>query len=888
MTDAPVWRRYFRLLRPDSRTDVDDELAFHLEMRVRELISRGMSPAAARAEAERIFGDMRAIRDACVTIDERRVRRHERREGVDDMMRDVRFAARSLRKSPGFTLMAIICVALGVCVTTTIFSAVDGILLRPLPYPSADQLVAVYSRLAAKGETGVNISYEDYLSWRDENRTFSELGIWTWTNNTLSGKGDAERVEGAGVTANLFPLLGVRPIIGRSFTPSEELPGNDQVIMLSYGLWQRRFGGDPGIVGSVIQVDGLPYTVIGVMPPRFNFPDRGQVWVPFPNDGWRSGRGNRGYAGAIGRLKPGVTLAEAQADLDVISRRLQQAYPKDNFGWDAEAVALRDDLVGDLRKPLLVFLGAVGCVLLIACANVANLMLARGAARQREIAVRAALGAGRRQLVRQVLTESMLLALAGGAVGAVLAKFGVQLLRFAFPNGDVPFYVSLDMDGRVLLFAVLVSAITGVIFGLVPALRATSLDLNTALRDGGRAEAGGRSGGRLRSSLAVAEVALSVVLLVGATLLLRSYGALIGTDLGFDQRGVLTTAISLPGTTYDSDEKQRAFYDRLYARLAAIPGVQSVGSANGIPFSGWNVQAYMSIEGRPARAQGSELDVHYQNISPGYLSTIGVPIIRGRGFTSADRDSSVHIGVINEVLARQEFAGIDPIGKRIRFGGADSKEPWITIIGVAKEFRHYRLPKPMGPAVYFPQLANPSASQTLVLRTSLPDPMALVPAVREALKELDPDVPAFQVQTLEQAVSRSLWRQRLQGQVLGTFATLALLLAAVGIYGVISYAVAQRTRELGVRMALGATRGQVLGLVLGQGLRLAAVGVVIGIVAALALSRVVASLLYGVSATDIATFVGVPVALAVIAMLATLVPARRATRVDPVVAMRTE
>lgn len=888
MTDAPIWRRCFRLLRPDSRADVDDELAFHIEMRVRELVERGIPPAAARAEAERIFGDLRAVRDACVTIDERRVRKHERREGVDDMMRDFKFAARALRKSPGFTFMAIICVALGVCVTTTIFSAVNGILLRPLPYPDADRLVAVYSRLAAKGATGINVSYEDFLSWRDENHTFSALGLWTWTTSTLSGRGDAERVDGAGVTANLFPLLGVKPIVGRTFLPSEELPGNDRVIMLSYGLWQRRFAGNRGIVGSSIEVDGLPYTVIGVMPPRFSFPDRGQVWVPFPNDDWRTGRSNRGYAGAIGRLKGGVTLAQAQADLDVISQRLQRAYPKDNFGWDAEAITLRNDLVGDLRKPLLIFLGAVGCVLLIACANVANLMLARGAARQREIAVRAALGAGRRRLVRQVLAESMLLALAGGAVGAVLAKFGIRLLRFAFPNGDVPFYVSLAMDGRVLLFAVLLSAITGVIFGLVPALRATRIDLDSALRDGGRAEAGGRSGGRLRNSLAVAEVALSVVLLVVATLLLRSYGALIGTDLGFDQRGVLTAGISLPSTTYDNDEKQRAFYEELYTRLAAIPGVESVGSANGIPFSGWDVQAYMSIEGRPAATQGEELDIHFQNISPGYLPTLGVPIVRGRGFTGTDRDSSVHIGVINEVLARQEFAGIDPVGKRIRFGGADSKRPWITIVGVAKEFRHYRLPQVMGPALYLPQLATPSASQAIVVRTSLPDPMTLAPTVRAVLKEIDPDVPAFHVQTLEHAVSQSLWRQRLQGEVLGTFATLALLLAAVGIYGVISYAVAQRTRELGVRMALGATRGQVLGLVLGQGVRLAVAGVAIGVVVALALSRVVASLLYGVSATDLVTFAGVPVALTLVAMLATLVPARRATRVDPVVAMRTE
>ena len=883
----PAWRRYLRFLRPDVRGDVDDELDFHLEMRSRELAAAGLPPERARAEAARAFGDLREIRDACITIDRRRLRNAERRQGRADMIQDLRFAARSLSRSPSFTVMALVCVALGVAVATTIFGAVNGILLRPLPYRDADRLVAIYARLADKNEHGVNVSYPDFLSWRDENRAFEGVGLWTWTTHTLSGDGEAERVEGAGVTAALFPLLGVRPLLGRTFTPEDELPGKDRVIVLGHGLWQRRFGGARDIVGRAITVDGASYTVIGVMPPRFAFPQRGHAWVPFPNDEWREGRSNRGYAGAIARLKPGVTLERAQADLDVISRRLARAYPKDNLGWDAEAIAMRDDLVGELRRPLLVFLGAVGLVLLIACANVANLMLARGAGRQREIAIRVALGAGRARVVRQVLAESLLLALAGGAAGALAARWGVRLIAAAFPD-EVPFYIVLGVDPLVATFAVAVSLVAGLAFGFLPALRATEVDLSHSLRDGGRGDVGGARSARLRALLVVSEIALAVVLAAGATLLVRSYRALTGTTLGFDTRGILSARVSLPPARYGDAERRRVFWEQLHERVRAVPGVEIVGSAGGVPFSGWDLQASFHVDGRPAAKQGEELVAHYQSVSPGYFRAIGVPLVRGRMLASADRDSSVRVAVINEALARREFPGQDPVGRRLKVGDADSRDPWYTIVGVVGDFRHYRLPRPMGPAVYFPLLARPSYSQTLVIRTGLADPASIEGVVRAAIRALDPDVPAYQVQTFERMVSRSLWQPRLHGQVLGTFAALALLLAVVGVYGVISYAVAERAREFGVRMALGASRRQVMALVVRQGARLAALGAGIGLAAALALSRVVEALLHDVTATDPATFVAVPLGLAAVAVLASCVPALRATRVDPAVAIRGE
>ena len=894
MPHGSPWRRLFSIrprTRSQVRADVDDELRFHLEMRVQDLVARGVAAGEARAEAMRTFGDVGTVRDECVIIDERRTRRVHRSEVIRLMWQDVRFAARALRKAPGFTIAALLCIALGIGVTTTIFSAVESILIRPLPYADADRLIAIYSANEKLGARGANIAYPDYVSWRDDSRSFEGVGMWTWTTHALSGgcgtggACEAERVEGAAVTPNLFPLLGVRPLLGRGFLDGEDRPGTNRVILLSHGLWQQRFAGDSSIVGRTSVVDGVPYTIVGVMRPGFSFPDQGRVWVPFTPQA-NEGRGNRGYAGAIARLKAGVTFAQAKAELAAISSRLEREFVDDNFGWAADPLSLRDDLTGDLRKPLLVFLGAVGFVFLIACANVANLMLARGATREREIAVRIALGAGRGRIVRQILTESSLLALGGAALGTGLAVLGVRLLRFAFPD-DVPFYVVLGLDGTAVAFTVVLAAVTALLFGAAPALRAGDLDLNASLRAGTRG-AGGPARNRLRGTLVVVEVALSVMLMIGATLLVRSYRALQGTQLGFETKGVLTMRFSLPQAKYREASQRLAFFDQLLARARALPGVEVVGSAQGIPFSGWDVQAGMSIEGRPPASRGEELVAHYQWVSPDYFKTIGVPLVRGRWLTAADRDSLAPVGLINQQLANREFRDTDPIGKRIKIGDTRSGDPWVTVVGVIGDFRHYRLPQPMGPAIYYAYASQPLLTQTLVVRTRLAEPLALAPAIRSIVRELDADVPAYQVKSIDQAIARSLWRQRMQGQVLGVFATLALLLASVGLYGVISYAFAQRTRELGVRVALGATRRDVLTLVIAQGLRLTIVGVVVGVAGALALGRVIGSLLHGVHPNDPFTFVFVPLMLAAVGLLASYVPARRATRVDPLLAMRAE
>jgi predicted permease len=880
---GPRWRRYLRFWRADVRADVDDELAFHLEMHQRDLEARGLSDDVARAEAARRFGDVSKVRDSCVTIDERRFRRANRAEVMSHMWTDLRFAARGLRKAPGFAAMAIACIALCVGVTTTIFSAVNAILIRPLPYKEGDRLVAVYSQNIERGwrET---ISYLDYVSYRDGNHTLSGLGIWTWVTKTIS-QGETERVLGASVSANLFPILGVHPLIGRNFLPEEERKGRDDVVLISYGLWRRRFGGDSSVVGKLISMDGRPHLLAGVMPPNFNFPDRGNFWMPFAYDGpAREGRGDRGYSGAIGRLKPGVTFEQTLADFAALSSRLAHDFPNESTGWTAQIKTLRDDLTGDLRRPLLVFLAAVGLVLLIGCANVANLMLARGTSRYREMAVRTALGAERGRLVRQLLTESMLIAVIGGSIGALFGVWAVQLFRFAFPN-DVPFYFSFNADPRALAFAAGVTMLTGILFGAMPALRTTRIDINSALRDGARSGASG-SRTRIRGALVVGEVAISLILMVGAMLLIRSYRAYMNTNLGFDETGVLTARVRLPEFRYDGHTKRTTFFEQLEARLRGLPGVTVVGSADGVPFSGWDVQTELNVFGRPRPLPNQELSTHFQFVYPDFFKAMGIPVVRGRMLTELDRDSVSRTAVINQTFAERAFPNEDPIGKRVRLGGFG--ETWITIVGVVRDFRHYRLPQPMGPAIYSHYATIASRSQTLVVRTTGADPYTLVPMMRAALRELDPQIALFDVKTMSDAVSQSLWRQRLQGQVLGIFAALALLLATVGIYGVISYTVAQRTREIGVRVALGAQRRNVIALVLGQGIRLALAGIVLGLAGAFALTRTLSSLLYVVSATDVLTYATVPLILGAIAVVATYLPALRATRVDPLTAIRAE
>jgi putative ABC transport system permease protein len=878
--------RYFEPIRRNVRKDVDDEIRFHLEARIADLTERGIPLDEAKRRAEAEFGDAAQVRAETLVIDERMHRRSKRIEWLDELWRDMRVAMRSLRKSPAFAVTAVLCAALGIGITAAVTSASYSILVRPLPFPKADQLVMIYGENTVKGYTGSNISYPDYVSWRDGTRTFSSIGMWTWNTVTMSGMGDAERYSGGEVTANLFPLLGVNPMLGRHFSAGEETPGRNYVALISERLWRARFGADSAIVGKEVRLDGRPHVVVGVMPPRFNFPDRGDVWVPFSTNVANEGHGNRGYAGAIGRMRGGITIEAARADLHTIDARLQREFPEENHGWRAELTSLRDDLVGDLRQPLKVFMWAVTLVLLMVCANVANLMLARGAAREREMAVRTALGASRGRLSRQLMTESLAVALLGGALGVAIAWFGVRLLRYGFPRQVPPFFINLELDGIALSFIGGITLLTGLLFGLAPAMRGARTQPLESLRDGAHGATGSLHRSRLRRVLVVGQISLSVVLLVGAGLLGQSYRNLAGSDLGFDDSNVLTASLTLPPTEYPGRERTRTFYAALQARLRALPGVTLVASGQGIPFSGWDVQTQARVEGTPPPKRGEELTSHFQYVTPDFFKALGVGLVRGRWFTDSDRDSLNPTVLVNEQMVLKGFNGADPIGKRVLLytGGP---EVYATVVGVVRDYRHYRLPQPMGPAVYYPFATLPRRQQTVVVRTS-GDASALAGALREAVKELDPSVAAYQVETLEEVVARSLWRQRLQGNVLAIFAALSLLLSCIGLYGVVAYAVAQRTRELGVRMALGATRKHVAWLVMGQGARLVVSGVAIGLAAAWFASRVLESLLFGVAARDLATLAVAPLCLGAVALAATAIPARRATRVDPIVAMRAE
>ena len=875
-----------RLMSRGPERDIDDEIAFHLERRVAEYVAQGMDPAAARERAMHRFGHVPVVRDEAVRVERAFARRQRAGDLMGAMVRDARVALRAIRKSPGFAITATLCIALGVGVATMILSAVDTILVRPMPFPNAQQLVSVYAQNVPRGYHGTNISYEDYVSWRDGNRTLSALGIWTWVTKTITD-GESERVAGASVSANLFPLMGVRPLLGRGFRPEEERLAASDVVLLSYGLWRRRFGGDSSIVGHTISMDGRPHLVAGVMPPGFNFPDRGEFWMPFAIDGpSRETHDDRGYAGAIGRLRPGVTFEQAKADLARVSAQLQHDFPDQNTGWAAELMTLRDDLTGDFRRPMLVFLGAVAFVLLIACANVANLTLVRGMGRRREIAVRSALGAARGDLVRQLFTESMLIALAGGVAGALAGIWAVRLARFAFPGG-VPYYFDFAVDARALVASALVIVITAVLCGVVPALQVTTLDVNRALRDE-RSATGGNAHVSGRSALVVAELAISTVLMIGGALLVRSYRAYTHTDFGFERAGILTARVTLPDQGYDASARRVARFTDLESRVRAIPGVTMVGSAQGIPFSGWDVQAGVSFAGRPPAPPNEEFVSHYQTVFPDFFAAMGIPLVRGRALLLTDRDTLAPVAVVNETFARQAYPNEDPIGKRVKFAPPDDPQPWFTIVGVVRDFRHYRLPQPMGPALYTAYALQPSRSQTLVIRTGRTDPYAVVPAVRAVLHDVDPELALYDVKSMDDAVNQSLWRQRLQSRVLGVFAALALMLAAVGLYGLVSYSVVQRTREIGLRVALGAQRSDVLSLVYGQGARLAATGLAIGLALGVVLSRTLGSLLYDVAATDPTSYALASGVIAAIALAALSMPARRALGVDPLRAMRTD
>jgi putative ABC transport system permease protein len=696
------------------------------------------------------------------------------------------------------------------------------------------------------------------------------------------------------VTADFFHVLGVKPLLGRTLLPDVDRPGGERVAVISHALWQRRFGADQNMVGKSIRLDDESFTVVGVMPPEFQYPDTdSELWaasrdiVPatyLPENPDPTTIRSLHYLNVIARLKPGVTREQAQAEMETISSRLEAQYPNENTGHTSRVVALHEQVVGDVRSALLVLLGAVGFVLLIACANVANLLLARATARQKEMSIRTALGAGRLRLIRQMLTESTLLSLAGGAVGLMLALWGVDLLVALSPE-NLPRLKEIGLDGRVVGFTLAVSVLTGMIFGLAPALQASKQDLTSALKESARGSMGGFGRRRTRNLLVIAEVALALVLLIGAGLMVRSFWRLQRVDPGFNPQNLLTMELSLPSSKYAKEEQMADFYKRVMGRIETLPGVESVGATWMLPLSGQDAGSGMDIEGRPHAAPGEGLRSTFSSVSARYFRTMGIPLVRGRDFTDQDTATTPGVVIINETFARRYFPGEDPLGKRMKRGGEN--RPWLTIVGIVGDVRHLSLADEPRTEFYLSSLQTPYPFMNVVVRTAS-DPVNLMTAIRQEVWAVDRDQPVANVETMRQRVADALAGARFNTLLLGLFAAVAMILSAVGIYGIMAYSVIQRTHEIGIRMALGAGQRDILRMVVGQGMRLALVGVALGLFASFALTRVMASLLYGVTATDPLTFAGVALALLIVALLACYLPARRATKVDPMVALRYE
>ncbi|HEY4588380.1 MAG TPA: ABC transporter permease [Thermoanaerobaculia bacterium] len=800
---------------------------------------------------------------------------------LDDFRRDVAFSLRSLRRSPAFTLVAMLCLALGIGANAAAFSVLNAVLLRPLPYAEPDRLVRIYETFGSL--TRSSSSFADFHDWQEQSHHFAALAAWVEASLALQGDAGPERIRVVAGTAELFPLLGVRPLLGRTFEPGRKEPGD--VIVLSEKLWRRRFGGEKSVIGRAIQLDGSPYTVVGVMPAAFDFPPSGgaDAWGLFdPSPNVRSARGF-GFLAVVGRLKPGAPLETAFAELREIAGRLSRQYPV-QAGRGVNVLPLRETVVESSRPALLMLLGAVVLVLLIACANVANLLLARAAVRRREVAIRLALGASRARLVRQLLGESLVLALAGALLGTLLARWLLALLR-PLVESALPVAGGIPLDGRVLGFLLAVAVLSGLAFGLAPALQAARGDVRETLSDAtAKATAGGREKG-FRNGLVVLEIALSLVLLVGAGLLLRGFFRLSGTPSGLVPEGVLTAHISLPDAKVKGSTVR--LFQPLLERVRRLPGVRSAAVVSMLPIQdAWTNGPYQ-VEGQPPLPVDQRPNAEWRVASPAFFRSLGIPVLHGRDFAETDGGKGIRRVIVNEALARQQFRREDPVGRQLRI----DREAPHTIVGVVGSVRQAGLDVEPLPEIYFPYVQVGAEGMlgdaVLVVRTSAA-PASLTTAVRQAVWSVDPALPLFKVETMEQVVAESLSRQRLSLWLLALFAGMALVLSAAGLYGVISYLVAQRTREIGVRMALGAQTRDVTRLVLRQGARLTAAGIGLGLLGALAFTRVLASLLYGVSARDPLTFTGIAALLAAVALLATWLPARRAARVEPIVAIRRE
>ncbi|MGH8495916.1 MAG: ABC transporter permease [Gammaproteobacteria bacterium] len=809
---------------------------------------------------------------------------------MNGVWHDLRYAARNLSKSAGFTAVAVLTLAIGIGANTAIFSVVNAVLLKPLPLPEPDRLVRVYD-----GKTGAwgTASPPNFVDWQRDNTVFGEMGAYAQTAGALTGIGEAQRVGGSAVTAGFFPALGATPLLGRPISAAETEAGQERVVVLSHGLWQRYFGADPEILERTVQLEGRDYTVIGVMPPGFEYPAGAELWVPlaFSEEELATQRGAH-YLDVIARLAPGVTVEDASKQMAAIARVLELRYPDSNTGSSASAVWLHEALVGDVRPALLILLGAVGFVLLIACVNVANLLLARTTGRKRELAVRSALGAGRGRLVRHVLTESVLLALLGGAAGLLLAVLGLQLL-LALPLESLPRLEGTELDRTVLAFTLAVSTLTGVLFGLLPAIKAgMTPDLTGALKAGGAAVTLDRAGGRTRGALVITEMALAVLLLAGAGLLLKSFVELQQVDPGFNPRGVLTFDMSLPRARYPEPQQARAFFADLNQRIEALPGVESVAGVFGLPLSGFNYSISVEkLDGGPAYDNpGDARSTQVRVITPDYFRAMEIRLLDGRALAATDRAGTDPVVVVNESAAELLWPADDPLGHTFELGttfGLGGPRAGGTVVGVVSDIKHFGLGEESRPEVYIAHSQFPVDFMSVTVRTSLP-PQSLIAPIREQVRAIDNGLPVDEMRTMEQWLADSVAQPRFYMLLLGIFAAAALLLAAIGIYGVMTYSVRNRTNEIGVRRALGAEANDLLGMVLTQAMTLAVGGLVLGMLAAFLLTRVLAGLLYGVSARDPMTFIGVAVLLAAVALVASYLPARRATRVDPMVALREE
>jgi predicted permease len=810
----------------------------------------------------------------------------------DEMFQDLRYGARMLLKDKGFTAVAMLTLALGIGANTAIFSVVNAVLLRPLPYPEPERLFNVYGGFTKLGASGMSTSVPEFADYQQQLQSFESVGAYDQSsaNLTPTDGGEPERVECGNLTPGLFAALKVQPLRGRLFLPEEAQEGRGDAVLLSHSLWQRRFAGDENLIGKTILLNGQNKTVIGVMPPGFAYPNAVELWRPlwFPKEQYdQQRRGARGLFVA-GRLKSGVTQAQAQAELDQLAARQTEQYPRNygsERGWKISLVPMQDDLVGGVRSALLVLLGAVALVLLIACANVANLLLARATGRRQELAVRAALGAARTRIVRQLLTESLVLALLGGMTGLLLARWGLAWLLRLVPD-NLPRFGEISLDSRVLAFTCAVSLLTGIVFGLAPAWSAVRIDLHEALKEGGRSNTSRR---HLSNAFVVAEIALALILLIGAGLTLKSFWRLQQVEPGFNPDGVLTMRMLLPFESYPQNAQRVAFYQQVLERIKALPDVESVGAVSLLPMAWGGSSGTVSAENSAVGPNDPVVESETRIATADYFKAMEMTLLNGRAFTAADAEGAPLVAIVDENFGRRFYPNENPIGKRLKRGRLDSTNPWATIVGVVRHVRNQRLDLDSLSQVYFPFYQLPgNFNMSLAVRTSVTDPLALSQAVRAAIQTVDRRQPVFQVRTMRQIVSNSVAPRRLVMQLLGVFAAVALVLAAIGIYGVMAYAVSQRTHEWGIRLALGARGRDVLRLVLRDGLKLTLGGIAIGLVSAWALTHSLRSVLYNVSATDVSTFAVVALLLAGAALLACFLPARRATKVDPLVALRHE